>query len=330
MSPEKLLRPADIKIFLLSLILAGNLIAENIGERYEAINEQAIKYMFNNNDRALDLLAEAKELVPGAPQAYVNTGVVLLLRPDDRTDEAQKEFQRALALCRTSKQLKNVITMMELPSQAFYKDGSYELYEKGKALIVKDSCEEAVPILREAVEINRKNSLTNYELGYAFVDLKEIDSALVYLERARKLNPAKFAILQELAFCYSKKPDLDKLKQVVAEAEFLAGEKPYLKRELATAYNKTGLHDMALAILEDSYARFPDFYMSAFSLGIIYFNKKNDLQNAKYYMQRFIDGVKEQSSENQGIKLTTGTIEEMISKARDVISKVEAAGVSAP
>jgi tetratricopeptide (TPR) repeat protein len=330
MLPGQLLRPTVIKTILLSLLLAGNLVAENIGERYQTLNEEAVKNMFKDKERAMDLLAEAKKLLPGASGAYVNTGCILLLFPEDRTDEAQKEFQRALALCQTSGQFKNVVYMMELPSQSFYKKGCYELYEKGKTLIAENKCEEAVSVLREAVEINRKNSLTNYELGYAFVDIGEIDSALVYLERARKLNPAKYAVLQELALCYAHKADLDKLKQVVAEAEFLAGEKPHLKRDLARGYNKAGLHDMALAILEDSFVRFPDFYMSAFSLGRIYYKKKNDMQNAKFYMQRFIDGVKEQSSKNPGIKLTSGTMEEMISEARDVIRKAEAAGAGTP
>lgn len=317
-------------VLVMLLVMAGSLTGQSIGERYDKLTREAMEHMRINKKQALDMLAEAKKLIPGTPLAYVYTGGILLNYPVDRIDEAQREFQHALALCNTREQLKNTASLMEIFSQAFYKDGSYELYEKGKALNAEDRCREAIPILRQAVKLNLRNSLTPYELGYAFADVEEFDSALVYLERARKLNPGKYAILNELAFCYSQEPELEKLEQVVAEAEFLAGEQPYLKRLLALGYNEKGMYDMALAILEDSFAKFPDFFLTAYSMGNIYARQKNDLERAGYYMQKFKDGVLGNNSKEASVNVTGGGWSNFIERADEIIGQAKAAEQTGP
>jgi|GEM_PF-2323149 len=311
----------NLNIFvLIGFILIVPLLA---GPTYKELNDQAKKIMYENPRRAVELLNQAKEMIPAEPMAYLNMGAALLLFKEDRSEEASQEFKWALALCRTRQQLKFCITGIEIATQVFWKDGTKELYDKAIKLINQKKSGEAVALLEKALSINPKNALLYYEIGYANIELGEITKAIEFLEKGRRLNPTSKKILKELIFCYSERGYLENLRQVIEELEFYYGDDPSLRQEMAFAYSEAGKIDSAIVIYEQVLEKFPDSYFSAYLLAKLLHNKKRDQARACDLMKYFLQGVEGKTFKDFKMTPVAGNLDEMRAEAKEIIKKCQ-------
>ncbi len=311
----------NLNIFvLLGFILIVPVLAD---PTYKELNDQATKIMFDDPQRAEQLLKQAKEIMPAEPLAYLNMGNALLLFKQDRTEEASQEFKRALALCRTRQQLKFCITGIEIATQIFWKDGTKELYDKAIKLINQKKSGEAVALLEKALSINPKNALLYYEIGYTNIELGEITKAIEFLEKGRRLNPTSKKILKELIFCYSERGDLENLRQVIEKLEFLHGDDPSLRNELAFAYSEAGKIDSAIVVYEQVLQKFPDSYFSAYFLAELLYKEKRDQARVCELMKFFLQGVEGKTFKDYKIITVDGNLDKMRAEARKIIKKCQ-------
>ena len=261
--------------------------------------------------------------MPAEPMAYLNMGAALLLFKQDRTEEASREFKRALGLCRTGKQLKFCITRIEIATQIFWKDGTKELYDKAIKLINQKKSGKAVPLLEQALSINPKNALLYYEIGYACIELGEISKAIEFLEKGRRLNPTSKKILKELKFCYAEKTDIENLRQIIDDLEFLHGDDPSLRHELAFAYGKAGKIDSAIVIFEQVLEKFPESYFSSYLLARLLDKTKRDQARACELIKHFLQGVEGKTLKDFKMSVLAGNLDEMRAKAEEIIKKCQ-------
>ena len=89
-----------------------------------------------------------------------------------------------------------------------------------------------------------------------------------------------------------------------ADRLLVAGEQPGLMQELGFAYASSGDMDLAIATLERNLRRYPDFFLSHFSLGQIYCGKRRDAENGRAHLDAFVDAARSAGkSPAQGVDL---------------------------
>jgi len=293
------------------------------GPTYKELNDQAIQIMYDDPQRAEQLLNQAKKIMPAEPLAYLNMGIVFFLSKKDRTEEAFLEFKHALGLCKTRQQLDLCIALWEVTTQVFLKDGTKDLYDKAFELINRKKSGEAVSLLEKAISINPKNAVLFYEIGYACIELGEISKAIEFLERGRMLNPTSKRILKELKYCYAEKADIENLRQIIDDLEFLHGDDPTLRHELAFAYSEAGKIDSAIVFYEQVLEKFPESYCSVYLLARLLDNTQRDQARACELMKHFLQGVEGKTFKDFKMSVVNGSLDEMRAKAKEIIKKCQ-------
>jgi tetratricopeptide (TPR) repeat protein len=237
-------------------------------DRYMAVFNRGVA-LFEQGDLpgALRVLGEAKELAPEAAPAYLAAGSVLSSM--GKTEAAAAEYKRAVELAERDLKpsildaIRKDTTRPKSDEEKGFLDGAYRATEDKHP-------DEALLLLRRALDRNARNAGTRYEIGYALIDLGRIDDAIPQLEEARRINPVDAKVLTELQYCYTERKRFDELRGVVADRLLVEGETPELLQELAFSYARSENRAVAITTFEELEQRFPDFFPARFSLGQLY------------------------------------------------------------
>lgn len=132
--------------------------------------------------RAVTSFRQAASVDPKIEMAHYNAGQSLIRM--NRLDEAETEFRQELRLN---------------PSNAFAKYHlAYTLIER------KAGIDEAVKLLREAIDSKYDYADARYQLGKVLIERGSIDEALQQLETAAAIDPKKDYIQYQLSIAYRK------------------------------------------------------------------------------------------------------------------------------
>ncbi len=254
-------------------------------DEYEALLEKAGAESDDNPKSIIAILNKAKELNPKNPQAYFLAGNLYYKMGD--TKKAGAEYQEALNLS-SVREKKKYISRLNATTTFFKSQKESDLLKKGYDAIETDKPKEAIKILNKALKLNPANVRIYYEMGYAYIELNDVSKAITYLEKGRAIHPAYNYILNELKYAYSEQGDIVRLKMVVDDLLKYYGETPELYQELGFAYYSNDMVDMAIDSLETNIQKFPDYYISYYSLGQIYYLTKN-YSRAKELLNIFVD-----------------------------------------
>ena len=237
-------------------------------DRYMAAFNRGVA-LFEQGDLpgALRALGEAKELAPEAPPAYLATGAVL--SGMGKTEAAAAEYKRAVELADRDLE-PSILDAIRTDTTRPKSDEEKGLLDGASRATENKHPDEALPLLRRALDLNARNASTRYEIGYALIDLGRIDEAIPQLEEARRINPVDAKVLTELQYCYTERRRFAELRGVVADRILVEGETPELLQELAFSYARSENRAVAITTFEELEQRFPDFFPARFSLGQLY------------------------------------------------------------
>jgi len=302
------------RLFLSALIIlaASTSFAQ---DDYTQLIEEAKRTLIADPKHAEQLLGRARQIRPAEPLTYVLIGT--LRYEQGALAEASREFKRSIELCSTQDQKRFCVSTTEVITQSFRNEKEVELFQQASQNIKQKRSKEAVPLLESALKINPKNSKLYYEIGYAYVELKDYNKAIHYLEKGRNINPLHRKTLAELRYCYSEVGDFDGLRQVIFDIALIYGESFDLYHELGFAYAKAGKADSAIAVFENLLEKFPDSYLSRYTLGRIYFFDKKDKKRAKELLEAFLESAREKRLDvNAGI-----TLDQMVEEATKIVKE---------
>jgi tetratricopeptide (TPR) repeat protein len=265
---------------------------------------------------ALHILEDARKLAPNEPVAHVLTGSVM--SSSGQAEAAAFEFKRGIELAQEADIRKQLLTIIEETTSRPQSQEESGLLKSAFTYIEAKQPDRALPLLRRAAELNPRNARARYELGYALVELGDIDNAIVEFEEARRINPVSREILTELQYAYGERKRYREMPGLIADRILIEGEKADLLHELAFTYAATGNVDLAISTLEQSLRRFPDFFLSHFSLGQLYCDNRKDKTAGRTHFDAFMAAAKDALSSGHAASslLTRDKLEEHIQEAQ--------------
>ena len=286
-------------------------IAKEPDGEYEILLQNAQLEQEQNPLKALEILNQAKEINPQAPEAYLNSGLVLYQIGE--SGQAGLEFQSALEFSIPEEKIKQ-INIIDTTTTVFKSEKEQQLFEEAYNTIENGKAKKATQLLSKALKMNPQNVRLYYEIGYAYIEGNDFIKAISYLEKGREINPAYRFILNELKYAYAEIGDIQRLKDVISDILQYYGEDPLLYQELSFAYYQNQLVELAIETLEQNLLKFPEYYISYYSLGQIHFLNEN-YSKAKELLVVFLNNI----SEND-FKGYSGSLEDYKQKARDMIT----------
>jgi adenylate cyclase len=180
---------------------AQSLLAGTLGTR---VLERKTDSAAADLGRAEGLIEQALATSPHDPLAHYAKGV--LLRAQNRPEEAMPEFETALA---------------------FNRNWAAALHLLGWCKFLTGSIDEVIPLAEEAIRLDPRNPfIANRYVRIGMIHLLQsrTDEAIVWLEKARNANPTEHYTRALLASAYGLKGELDRATAELAEAERLFGD----------------------------------------------------------------------------------------------------------
>jgi tetratricopeptide (TPR) repeat protein len=290
--------------------------------RYQELLAQATQAEERDDHQAaLRILEDARMLVPDEPMGHVLTGVVM--SSAGQTTAAAVEFKRGIELAHDPDIRKQLLEIVEKTTSSPRSREEAGLYKGAFTYIEAKQPDLAVPLLRNAVALNPRNARTRYELGYALVELGRIDEAIVEFEEARRINPVSEKILIELQYCYGERNRYREMTGLIADRILVEGENARLLHDLGFNYAADGNVDLAISTLEQNLRRFPDFFLSHFSLGQLYCDKRKDKTAGQAHFDAFIVAAERARSSGQAASslLTRDKLQKHIQDAQQARGK---------
>lgn len=261
---------------------------------YDKIIKEGGKYIFKDNKKALEIFEKAKKTEPLFPPAYIFIGMIKY--NEGKINESGMEFKKAISLCETQEDKDIFIKSIEEITSTFKTDKEFSLFDQGYNLIENNQPKKAIKVLLEAIEINPDNYKLYYEIAYAYIELKDIKNAVYYLEKGRNINPVNDKILNELQYCYTHLKLQDKVNEIVIDRVMIGADERIIYHELGFFYANNNQYELSVATFEKLLQKYPDYYISYYTLGSIYLNSLNNKEKAKYNLEIFlknIDKIKE-------------------------------------
>jgi tetratricopeptide (TPR) repeat protein len=268
---------------------AAGIPKEKVDAYARLLHDAAQALQRNDNDGALRLLADAKQLLPAEAPAYLGAG--LLFYQMGRASAAAPEFKRAVELAEPPlkpgilRQVEETTARPKTAEEDALLHRAFDATEGGHA-------DQALPVLQQALDLNPLNARTRYEIGYAMISLGRIDDAIAQLEEGRRINPVFGKLLGELQYCYADRRRSAEMRGVVSDRILVEGEQPGLLQELGYAYAASGDEDLAITTLEENLRRFPAFYPSHFSLAQLYCKRRRDAPRGREHLATFMVGLR--------------------------------------
>lgn len=298
--------------FLLDKKVEAQRMPEQPGDEYEILLRNAQLEIEQNPLKALEILNQAKQINSQASQAYLYSGLGFYQIGESR--QAGLEFQSALKFASGDEKLKQ-INIIDTTTTVFKSEKEQQLFKEAYEAIETGKPKRATQLLNKAIKMNPQNVRLYYEIGYAYIEGNDFLEAISYLEKGRAINPAYRYILNELKYAYAEMGDIQRLKDVINDLLQYYGEDPLLYQELSFAYYQNQLVELAIETLEMNLIKFPEYYISYYSLGQIHFLNKN-YSKAKEMLIVFLNNISE--DDFKGYK---GSLEDYKQKAQDMIDQ---------
>lgn len=300
--------------FLLDKKVEAERIAEQPGDEYEILLQKAQLELGQNPLNALKILNQAKQINSGAPEAYLYSGLVFYQIGDP--GQAGREFQTALEFSSPAEKIKQ-INIIDTTTTVFKFEKEQQFFKEAYEAIETGNAKKAIPLLNKAIKMNPQNVRLYYELGYAYIEGNDFVKAISSLEKGRAINPAYRYILDELKYAYAEMGDLQRLKEVVADILQYYGEDPALYQELSFAYYQNQLVELAIETLEMNIKKFPEYYISYYSLGQIHYLNQN-YSKARELLLTFLNNISEDD-----FKGYQGSLDDYKQKAQAMIEECD-------
>lgn len=255
------------KIILVFLLLVSMPL---FAEEYDELISNAINLIKSDPAGAVRLADQAISVKPGRGEAYIVKGIVVF--------RAGRDYRLAGEYFR-----KGILFTADMKTRMKFMDGIYSVtsetksgeesnnLKQGDELVAQGNPGQALIYLLEALRMNPGNVKVLYVLAYACVELQDYSKAIEYLETARMINPVSYRILAETAYCYSQIGNVGKSKEILDEQVLLFGERPEFFHEFVFAVINTGDRQGAMKLLEENIVKFPEFYVSYYTLGQMYY-----------------------------------------------------------
>ncbi len=298
--------------FLLNKKVEAERIAEQSGNEYDALLQNAQLELEQNPQKALEILDQAKQVDLQAPEAYLYSGLIYYRIGE--SGQAGIEFQSALEFSSADEKIKQ-INIIDTTTTVFKFEKEKQLFKEAYDAIETGKSKKAIQLLGKAIKMNPQNVRLYYEIGYAYIEGNDFINAIAYLEKGRGINPAYRFILNELKYAYAETGDIQRLKEVINDISQYYGEDPLLYQELSFAYYQNQLVELAIETLETNLIKFPQYYISYYSLGQIHFLNKN-YSEAKELLIIFLKNISEDD-----FKGYSGSLEDYKQKAQAMIDQ---------
>ena len=282
---------------LLTIILIPAFLA---AESYQAQIEKSMKLMKTDPEKARGILNSAIESHPDLGPAYILKGYLYLAR-DNEPVKAGIEFKRGIILVKDVEEKKTYLNLVEKLTSGFNSRDELMLYKKAHQAVEKNRPSEAVGYIKKALKSNKSNYRLYYEMGYAHVELNKFKKAIHYFEEGRKINPVSRRLLNELKYSYSHLGNMGKLQEIIVDIKNIYGDNPELNMELAFCQYKQKDTDLAISTLERNIKKFPDYYLSYYTLAQMYHKEKN-CNKARELLKVFLDNVDREYLERSSAK----------------------------
>ena len=124
------------------------------------------------------------------------------------------------------------------------------------------------------------------EIGKAAVKLEDEgkpDEALPLLKQARELDPDNYVIPYEMAYCYEMKKDYKQGISVMRDAMKMKGARDDCYQMLGNLYDMNGDSVMALNTYSEGFKKYPGSGRLYLETGNVYFNRKQYVKALPYY-----------------------------------------------
>lgn len=275
--------------FLLDKKIEAELITGHPGDEYEILLQKAQLELEQNPLNALKILNQAKQINSQAPEAYLYSGLVFYQIGDP--GQAGREFQTALEFSSPAEKIRQ-INIIDTATTVFKFEKERQLFKEAYNAIETGNSKKAIPLLNKAIKMNPQNVRLYYELGYAYIEGNDFIKAISYLEKGRAINPAYRYILDELKYAYAEMGELQRLREIVDDILQYYGEDPALYQELSFAYYQNQLVELAIETLEMNIKKFPEYYISYYSLGQIHYLNQN-YSKARELLLIFLNNISE-------------------------------------
>jgi tetratricopeptide (TPR) repeat protein len=275
-----------ILIIFSLFVFVSTLFAES---EYDKIISEGRKYIFKDNKKALEIFEKAKKTDPLFPLAYIFIGIIKY--HDDNINDAGLEFKKGVSLTKDKEVKDSYIKSIDELTSKFKSDEEFNLFKEGFSLNENKQSKKAIEVLLKAININPNNSKLYYELAYAYTDLKDVKNAIYYLDKGRNINPVNDKILNELQYCYTQLKNQDKINEIVMDRVMIGGNERSIYHELGFAYANNKEYDKSVAIYEKLLNKYPDYYISYYTLGSIYLTGLKNKEKAKYNFEKFLNNV---------------------------------------
>lgn len=298
--------------FLLDKKIEAVPMAEGLADEYEVLLQNARLVLEQNPLKALEILNQAKQINANAPKAYLFSGLAFYQLGESR--QAGLEFQSALEFSSIEEKIKQ-INIIDTATTVFKSEKEQQLFKEAYDAIETGKPKKATQLLNKAIKMNPHNVRLYYEIGYAYIEGIDFGEAITYLEKGRAINPAYRYILNELKYAYAEMGDIQRLKEVIDDLLQYYGEDPVLYQELSYAFYQNQMVELAIETLEMNLRKFPDYYISYYSLGQIHFLNK-DYSKAEEMLIVFLNNVSEDD-----LKGYNGSVEDYKQKAQDMIDR---------
>ena len=156
--------------------------------------------------KSFDKLVELKYAQPGpyTTMARVHFAKGMELSEEDKKEEAKKEYEKMLAMA--NKGLENIPNSIDL------------IKFKIEAYIRLDRADDAINLLKKAVETNPQDSISHFSLGALYEGKKDYDMAEASYKKAVEIAPNYYNANLNFAAFY-----IERAKEVKREVEALVG-----------------------------------------------------------------------------------------------------------
>ena len=222
----------------------------------------------NRLDDALLQLKEAARLDPAAGRHYDVARVLLL---QEKYDEAEPSFRRALSLRPEFAEAiyglavvlhgqNRIEDAVELYQEALNRDPSNVSghYNLGRAFVARGQNDRAIQSYQRAIELDPEDADSRQGLARALVMVNQLSEGMYQYRRTLEIDPTRLGALLDLAWIIATAPDVE--LRVPAEGVRLAQQAVAITNRqnataldtLAAAYARAGQLDQAVATAEEA------------------------------------------------------------------------------
>ncbi|MFW5861819.1 MAG: tetratricopeptide repeat protein [Spirochaetota bacterium] len=279
------MKKCSLSILLTILLIPAFLAAES----YQGQIEKSMKLMKTDPENAREILNSAIESHPDLGPAYIVKGF-LHLSIDKEPVKAGVEFKRGITLVKDKDEKQTYLNLIDKFTAGFNNRDEFILYKKAHQAVKQNRPSEAVGYMKKALKSNKSNYRLYYEMGYAHIELNKFKKAIHYFEEGRKINPVSRALLDELKYSYSHLGNMGKLQEIIVDIKNIYGDNPELNMELAFCQYKQKDTDLAMNTLQSNINKFPDYYLSYYTLAQMYHDKKN-CKRTRELLKVFLDNA---------------------------------------